>query len=206
MWKYYSSIIKELTQFSTPLIINQFCHSLTTIIFARITGHISTDALVITNLVDLLIYSLLGIFGSGTLAFNIHSSKIKKTDKLLFNNFFRSIIELNFTLGVLSLLIICLSTPFILTNIFHLSGNLLSQANCYTFIVSYKLIFSMLIFAFSNQLKIYKKTNIILLIGVCSNLFQLVSVYIFTSYLFNNNNQLIGLSLCSTLVISFVDT
>lgn len=201
MWKHHYLLIKNLHAFSLPLVFNQFFNSLITLILARITGHISINAIAITNMVDLLIFSLLGVLGAGTLSFNIYSSQIKDSDKSAFNDFFRSIIELNLIIGLFSILFIWLSIPFILYHFFHLDGVLLLLGKKYTCIVSFKLFFSMLIFAFSNQLKVYKKTRAIFLIGTFSSLFQVFIAYILTAHTFSGDNRILGLALASTTTV-----
>lgn len=201
MWKHHYLLIKNLHSFSLPLVFNQFFNSLIALFLARITGHISINAIAITNMVDLLIFSLLGILGAGTLSFNIYSSQIKDSNKSAFNDFFHSIIELNLIIGLFSILFIWLSMSFILSHFFHLAGTLLLLGKKYTFIVSFKLFFSMLIFAFSNQLKVYKKTRAIFLIGVFSSLFQVFMAYILTTYIFSGDNRVLGIALASTITV-----
>lgn len=201
MWKYHYLLIKNLHSFSLPLVFNQFFNSLIALFLARITGHISINAIAITNMVDLLIFSLLGILGAGTLSFNIYSSQINDSNKSAFNDFFRSIIELNLIIGLFSILFIWLSMPFILAHFFHLAGTLLLLGEKYTCIVSFKLFFSMLIFAFSNQLKVYKKTKAIFLIGIFSSLSQVFIAYILTVYIFSGDSRVLGIALASTITV-----
>lgn len=203
MWKQRSSIARELNLFAVPLIINNLMSSLIGILFSSFTGHISTNAIFITGTIDTFIYALIGILGVGTLSFNIYSSRVRDSDTILFNDFFRSIIELNGLIGLIALIFIFIFGEFLLTTLFHFNEKILVIGKLYLFIVSFKLIFSMLIFAFSNQLKIYKKTKEILVIGVLTSLFQLGLSYFLIFHFFKSDYRILGIALSTTLATFF---
>lgn len=203
MWNQHQKHIKQLNSFSLPLIINQLANNIVALLFSRFTGHISANAITIVSIVDTIIFTLIGILGAGTLSFNIYSSRVKDSNPSLFNDFFRSIIELNFIISLIFLPIILLTTPFILKDWFHFNLSLLTTGQKYVNIVAFKLLFTMLIFAFSNQLKVYNKTKTILKIGVFSAILQLILAYLFIFYVFQGENKVLGIALATTLATGF---
>ncbi|MEG0256360.1 MATE family efflux transporter [Vagococcus sp.] len=203
MWNQHQKVVKQLNSFSMPLIINQLTNNLLALFLSRFTGHISSNAITIVSIIDTIMFTLIGILGSGTLSFNIYSSRVKNSNPSLFNDFFRSIIELNLFISLTFLPIILISMPFILAHWFHFNHSLTVLGLKYTYIVIFKLLFSMLIFAFSNQLKLYNKTALILKIGVVSAVLQLAIAYLLIFHVFKGEDKIMGIALSTTLATGF---
>ncbi|MBO0475537.1 matE family protein [Vagococcus sp. DIV0080] len=195
----YRHLSKELNAFAAPLILNNlFSVVMSTAMFA-IIGNISPNAIIVTGIIDSLMYTLIGVLGVGTLSFNIYASRVRKDKPHEFKDYFKSILLLNGMIGVIFVLLIMFSATFFLREIYLFSGNLLMIGTWYAKIVSLKVFFNMLIFAMSNQVKVNKKTNDILKVGVISSIFQVLLAIYLVFFVFSGEEKILGIGISSTL-------
>ncbi|MEG2708948.1 MAG: matE family protein, partial [Vagococcus sp.] len=110
----YRHLSKELNAFAAPLILNNlFSVVMSTAMFA-IIGNISPNAIIVTGIIDSLMYTLIGVLGVGTLSFNIYASRVRKDKPHEFKDYFKSILLLNGMIGVIFVLLIMFSATFFL--------------------------------------------------------------------------------------------
>lgn len=205
----FYKISKELNIFAAPLIVNNLFSVVIATIMSSIIGNISPEAIVSAGIIDGLMYTLLGVLGVGTLSFNIYASRVRESNPTEFKDYFKSILILNGCIGLVFVVIIFVGAHFLLENIYLFSGNQLFTGSLYAQIVSLKVFFNMLIFAMSNQIKVNKKTNEILKIGVITSIFQVVLSLFLVTNIFNEEYKILGVGIAATLsmllsVISYV--
>ena len=157
------------------------------IYIAAIIGRISINAIAATEVVNTFIYSLIGILGVGSLSFNIYSSRIRLSDPEMFKNFFKSIIQLNLMIGGLSTVIIVFFSHYFLEILYGFQNDVLKITVIYAQVSAFQVLFNMLIFSLSNQMKVKKQTKNILMIGIMGSMFQIVSSIFLVYFVFDNN-------------------
>ena len=193
------NIAKELNHFSLPLVANNFFSILISSLLAAIIGRISINAIAATEVVNTFIYSLIGILGVGSLSFNIYSSRIRLSNPEMFKNFFKSIILLNLMIGGLSTVIIVFFSRYFLEILYGFQNDILTIAVIYAQVSAFQILFNMLIFSLSNQMKVKKQTKNILMIGITGSIFQIVSSLFLVYFVFNNNEySVVGIGLAIT--------
>ena len=194
----YGKISKELNVFAAPLIINNLFSVVISITMSAIIGNISPNAIISTGIIDSLMYTLIGILGVGTLSFNIYASRVRKSEPHEFKDYFKSILLLNGMIGLIFVGMIIVFSTFFLKDVYLFQGDILKIGTLYAKIVSLKVFFNMLIFAMSNQIKVNKKTNEILKVGVISSVFQvLFSVYL-VFFVFSGEYKILGVGISAT--------
>ncbi|QQK08613.1 MATE family efflux transporter [Miniphocaeibacter halophilus] len=192
-------IIKELNTFAAPLVINNLFNTLISIVLASIVGRISINAISTYGIVDNFIYSLIGVLTVGVISFNIYASRVIEKDYSQFLNWFKSIFILNFIIGVFALIIIFLFSENIMRYIYDFEGRELIVGIKFLRIMSLTILLNAIIFSMTNLLKVRKKTNEILKIGVVSSIIQVILSYIFTKYIFSGDYKLTGIALASVM-------
>ncbi|MFZ2264270.1 MAG: MATE family efflux transporter [Trichococcus flocculiformis] len=193
------NIAKELNHFSLPLVANNFFSILISSLLAAIIGRISINAIAATEVVNTFIYSLIGILGVGSLSFNIYSSRIRLSDPEMFKNFFKSIIQLNLMIGGLSTVIIVFFSHYFLEILYGFQNDVLKITVIYAQVSAFQVLFNMLIFSLSNQMKVKKQTKNILMIGIMGSMFQIVSSIFLVYFVFDNNEySVVGIGLANT--------
>lgn len=188
-------IVSNLNSFSLPLIFNAVFNTIISSFMAAIVGRISIQAIASTQVVDSFIYALLGILGVFSLSFNINSSKIRLKDENLFRNYFKSILEVNFLIGLIFLFVFIFFFKYILKILYGFDGQVLYIGSLYSSVLSFSILFQMLIFAMSNLMKVRKKTKPIMMVGIISSILQLLTTYIFVYYVFESEYKIIGVAL-----------
>ena len=168
------NIARELNHFSLPLVANNFFSILISSLLAAIIGRISINSIAATEVVNTFIYSLIGILGVGSLSFNIYSSRIRKSNPEMFKNFFKSIIQLNVLIGGISTVLVIFFSHYFLEILYGFRNEILTIAVIYAQISAFQIMFNMIIFSLSNQMKVKKQTKNILAIGVVGSIFQIV--------------------------------
>lgn len=195
-----NSLRKQLNQLSFPLLFNSLLGMGLSLLMTAIIGRVSSDAIAATEVVDGLIYSVIGILGTGALSFNIYGAKIRESNPTLFQDYFKSILLLNLLLGSVGSLTLVVWLPQILSEVYHFGGETLAIGTSYGQVSAIKIVVYVIIFSFSNQLKVKKKSHIIAVAGVISSIVQLtLSVASFT--FFAEYYQLVGLGFASLLSV-----
>lgn len=195
-------ILRELNAFSLPLITNHFFNLLISMLLTAIIGRISMTAIASTEVIDGFMYSFIGILGVGTVAFNIQASRVRCSKIDEFYDLFKSIFILNLSIGLLSMLMTIMCSTFVLQKFYHFEGTTLYIGGIYAGVLSFSILFEMLIFATANLLKVMKKTGNILKIGMVSSVFQLVLSYIFVYHLFEGEYRVVGVALAGVLALA----
>lgn len=193
------NIARELNHFSLPLVANNFFSILISSLLAAIIGRISINSIAATEVVNTFIYSLIGILGVGSLSFNIYSSRIRKSNPEMFKNFFKSIIQLNVLIGGISTVLVIFFSHYFLEILYGFRNEILTIAVIYAQISAFQILFNMIIFSLSNQMKVKKQTKNILAIGVVGSIFQIViSLFLVYSIFKNNEYSIVGIGLANS--------
>lgn len=90
----------------------------------------------------------------------------------MFKNFFKSIILLNLMIGGLSTVIIVFFSRYFLEILYGFQNDILTIAVIYAQVSTFQILFNMLIFSLSNQMKVKKQTKNILMIGITGSIFS----------------------------------
>lgn len=193
------NIAKELNHFSLPLVAKNFFSIVISSLLAAIIGRISINAIAATEVVNTFIYSLIGILGVGSLSFNIYSSRIRLSNPEMFKNFFKSIIQLNLLIGGISTVVIIFFSHSFLEILYGFQNEVLAIAVFYAQISAFQILFNMIIFSLSNQMKVKKQTKNILMIGAMGSIFQILSSLFLVYFVFNNNEySVVGIALANS--------
>ncbi|WXR60309.1 MATE family efflux transporter [Peptostreptococcaceae bacterium AGR-M142] len=194
-------IVSNLNSFSLPLIFNAVFNTVISSFMAAIVGRISIQAIASTQVVDSFIYALLGILGVFSLSFNINSSKVRLKDEKLFRNYFKSIFEVNFFIGLVFLVVFIFFFKYTLKFLYGFDGQVLYIGSLYSGVLSFSILFEMLIFAMSSLMKVRKKTKPIMMVGIISSILQLLITYIFVYFVFEAEYKIIGVALGSVICL-----
>lgn len=195
-------VLKELNSFAIPLITNHFFNLLISMLLTAIIGRISMTAIASTEVIDGFINSFIGVLGVGTVAFNIQASRVHRNKIDEFYDWFKSILILNFVIGMTSTWMTIMFSGFVLHRFYHFEGVTLHIGGIYAGVLSFSILFEMLIFATANLLKVMKKTANILKVGMVSSVFQLALSYIFVYHIFEGEYRVIGVALASVLALA----
>ncbi len=197
---------KQIQSFTIPLIASNLINIVISQISLIIISQNSTKSLAIVTTIDSFLYSFGGILGVISLAFNIYGAKaIGANDTKKLRVYVSSILWLNIGIGSAFMLIMLLFSHQIIQLIYGFSGEVLTIATTYAFIMSPYILFTLLTFAFTNLLKIEKKTNRIFSISLFSAVLQL-----FLSYLLVNGvggippMGIIGIGIASMISLAFI--
>lgn len=196
-------IIRDVNSFSLPLILNNFFNVLISVIMASIVGRISVGAIISTEIVDTLNYAILGIAGVGTLVFNIESSKVRDNNKMQFFDWFKSCMLVNTSIGLIIVIMVFLFSRIIFLKVYGIKGSNLEIICNYSYLTSFSILANMVIFSFTNLLKVNKKTKHILVAGFIGAILQITLSYIFANYILNGNQKVLGVGIGSTISIYF---
>lgn len=196
-------LINQLNRLSLPLILNSLLGMGIHFILTAIVGRISLEAMAVAGIIDGLVYAIIGIAGVGSLSFNIYASRVRVTHPSLFRDYFKSILELNLLIGCVGSIIIMALLPILLREFYGMSGDSLMLGTHYGQIVVMSLIPHLLIFAFSNQLKVQKKSHLIVVTGGISSVIHLLLAYGLTFHIFSTDNQLLGVGIASSVAVFF---
>lgn len=195
------SMIKEVNRFSLPLVANQLLNMVLTTVLAAIVGRISMEGIAIAEVVDQFFYALIGIVGVGVVVFNIESSKVRLVDDKDFLNWFRSCSEVNFLLGIVAVFSTWFFAKPLLFHLYHFEDAILFLSVRYARIFSLTVFAWLLIFSFSNLLKVKKKTKEIFFCGLLSGAVQLLLSYGLVFHYFTENDRILGVAIGSTIAV-----
>ncbi|MBP1042216.1 matE family protein [Vagococcus sp. BWB3-3] len=194
-------LIKELNQVAYPLFFNSLLGIVINVLLTAIIGRISPEAIGITEVVDGLIYSFIGVVGAGSISFNIYASRIRKQNPMLFQDYFKSILLLNLLLGILGSLVMMLCVRQLLNGLYDFSGENLTIGTSYGRLSALKLVIYVIIFSFSNQLKVNKKSHLTAVVGGISSIVHLM-IGIWTYSHLPAQYQLLGIGVASLVSLT----
>lgn len=192
-------ITKQLNNFALPLVMNNFINILLTTILTGIIARISLGAIAQTEAVSNLINSILGIVGVGSLSFNIYSSKVMTKNKAEFYSYFKSILIINFTIGLIFMILVNVYSKNILAYLYAFKGDILSISSIYFKIMSIEILLTMVNFSLTNFLKVSNKTKSIMIIGMISGIFNLIASFVLVYYVFSGKARIYGIAIASVL-------
>lgn len=162
-----------------PLIASNLFQIVISQISLVIIARKSTDALAAVTMIDNFLYSFGGVLGAISLAFNIYGAKaLGEKDQQKLGSYIASIFYLSITIGAIFMLVLLFFGRPIIKGIYGFHGETLVIATTYTFIMSPYILVTLLIFVFTNLLKIEKKTNKIFSISVFCALLQASLSYV----------------------------
>lgn len=185
---------KELNIFSLPLVGKNIVQLIIELWLAVITGHISAEAITVIGTVDGLLYSLIGVLGSGTVSYMIYASRIEDKHSQAARILFKSLLVLNLGLGLLFVSLGLLFGGVILQEIYRFEGELLALGIRYMQISSWQILLTMCVFALSNQLKVVKKTGAVFRAGVFSSIVQIAFTWLLAVRLLTGNERVLGIA------------
>lgn len=184
----------ELNTFSLPLVGKNIVQLIVEFWLAVVSGHISANAIAVIGTVDGLLYSLIGILGSGTVSYMIYASRVEDKHSPAARTLFKSLLLLNLGLGVLFVSLGLLFSGVILKGIYRFDGELLELGNRYMRISSWHILLTLCVFSLSNQLKVVKKTGAVFRAGVFSNGVQLALTWLLAVQLLTGNERILGIA------------
>ncbi|WP_161900115.1 MATE family efflux transporter [Candidatus Enterococcus leclercqii] len=183
----------ELNTFSLPLVGKNIVQLIVEFWLAVVSGHISANAIAVIGTVDGLLYSLIGILGSGTVSYMIYASRVEDKHSPAARTLFKSLLLLNLGLGVLLVSLGLLFSGVILKGIYRFDGELLELGNRYMRISSWHILLTLCVFSLSNQLKVVKKTGAVFRAGVFSSGVQLALTWLLAVQLLTGNERILAL-------------
>lgn len=183
--KFNLALTKELIAFSFPLLASSLLQLGIGQLSFSFVSRLSSSTLSSVNTIDSLLFSIGGILGVWSVAFNILGSKaLGKRDRKSFQQYISSITVLNTIVGLGFMLTIVLVGKNILQQIYGFTDELLEIANIYLLSMSPYMLFTLYTFTATNILKVEKKTMYIFSISLVSSILHLFLSYIFINGLF----------------------
>ena len=172
------SYSKEVNRYVFPLVAT----NLVQVLIGQISLHFAVDnsnaALSGISVIQNFLFAFGGILGAFSLSFNIRGAKaFYNKEYQRFKNLLKSSLLIDIGIG-LSFILFCLglSRPF-LKVFYGFDGQLLELSTTYFKIMSPYILLTLLIFLFSNLLKIEKKTKPIFWIGTLSSVLDVLLNY-----------------------------
>ena len=179
------SLTKELSSFSLPLLASSLLQLLIGQISFAIVSRLSSSTLSSVNTIDSLLFSVGGILGVLSVAFNMLGSKaLGQKDKKSFYQYISSITVLNTIVGFGVIALIVLFGNTFLHQIYGFTGELQEIASIYLLSMSPYILLTLYSFTLTNILKVEKKTMYIFTISLASSILQLFLSYTFINGLF----------------------
>ena len=174
-------IIKEisikLNRYCLPLIFNSFLNMLFSSILFAIIGRTSVETIASVEVIDGFFYSFIGILGVSTLAFNMSVSKVEIATRD-FYDYFKSIFNLNFSIGIIAVIFSMMFSGSVLHNFYNFDAKILEIGTIYASIQSVSILLNLVIFSMSNLMKVRKMTKAIFYTGLVASVFQIIISYI----------------------------
>lgn len=179
MNKLVKANFKEVTHMALPLIM-QYISSVTFgIVDQALVGRVSITAFGAVGLISTTIYSITGMLGILALAFNILGSQCRGADKHKeFNDYFNTSIMLCIIVGTAFHLVTFIFKVPILTGLFGIKDELLTESIRYLNIYSMSVGLTMILFVFAALYKIEKRTKVIFYASLVGNIVNLAIDYI----------------------------
>ena len=173
-------IIKEisikLNRYCLPLIFNSFLNMLFSSILFAIIGRTSVETIASVEVIDGFFYSFIGILGVSTLAFNMSVSKVEIATRD-FYDYFKSIFNLNFAIGIVAVIFSMMFSGSVLHNFYNFDAKILEIGTIYASIQSVSILLNLVIFSMSNLMKVRKMTKAIFYTGLVASVFQIIISY-----------------------------
>lgn len=173
-------IIKEisikLNRYCLPLIFNSFLNMLFSSILFAIIGRTSVETIASVEVIDGFFYSFIGILGVSTLAFNMSVSKVEIATRD-FYDYFKSIFNLNFVIGIVAVIFSMMFSGSVLHNFYNFDAKILEIGTIYASIQSVSILLNLVIFSMSNLMKVRKMTKAIFYTGLVASVFQIIISY-----------------------------
>ena len=145
------------------------------ILFA-IIGRTSVETIASVEVIDGFFYSFIGILGVSTLAFNMSVSKVEIATRD-FYDYFKSIFNLNFVIGIVAVIFSMMFSGSVLHNFYNFDAKILEIGTIYASIQSVSILLNLVIFSMSNLMKVRKMTKAIFYTGLVASVFQIIISY-----------------------------
>jgi Na+-driven multidrug efflux pump len=175
---------KEIRKFAVPLLVMGFFNYFAEQISITFASRISLENLGSIVTVDNFLYSLVGMFGIFSVAFNIKASRaIGADDEDGLNSYIKSIILLNLKIGIIFFIIVLFFSSIFLKLIYGFSGALLHTAALYLMINALYMLIQMSLFAFANLMKVEQKTQYMMYVSVGIAIMHVILSYIIVKVL-----------------------
>ncbi|GAB2024701.1 MATE family efflux transporter [Lactovum odontotermitis] len=170
---------KEINLYVLPLIATNLLQIIISQFSLAIATNNSKEIISAISVIQNFLFAFGGILGAFSLAFNILASRAsaENLDKK-FKNLIKSSFYLDCLIGGAFFIISILFGQFILRVVYGFQGELLRTASLYLAIMSPYIFLTLLMFLFSNLLKIERKTSHIFFIDTVSGLIELGLCYI----------------------------
>lgn len=171
---------KEINAIAFPLIMQSITGLVIGLVDQAMIGRISIFAFGAVGTISSLLYTIAGILGYVSVAFNIRSSKaLGESNKDKFYLEFVSSLILNTFIGLLFLLAMIIFKREILTILFKFAGETLEESLKYMKALQFYLLIQLLLFNFSAYFKIKRNTKWIFYGSTTSSILNTFLNYIF---------------------------
>lgn len=175
----YRKPIKEINQMAIPLIMQMISSALLGIVDQAMVGRISMTAFGAVGLISSTLYGIIGVLGTLSLAFNIRGSKcLGEEDTEGFKNNFNTALMVSGIIGIVFFVVMHLFRNPIMTTVFGIQDELLSEAAKYLDIYSLTLGLTLMLFIFSALFKVKKMTKWIFYGSLMANIIDVILNYV----------------------------
>lgn len=191
---------KEINLYVLPLIATNLLQVIIGQFSLAIATNNSKEILSAISVIQNFLFAFGGILGAFSLAFNILGSRAAaEGQEKKFKNLIKSSFYLDCLIGGVFFVVSILFGSIILHVVYGFHGNLLSTASLYLAIMSPYIFLTLLMFLFSNLLKIERKTSHIFFINTASGLVELGLCYILVPHF-----GIIGAGIAAILSLIFI--
>jgi Na+-driven multidrug efflux pump len=193
---------KEINFYVLPLIATNLLQIVIGQFSLAIATNNSKEVLSAISVIQNFLFAFGGILGAFSLAFNILGSRAaaEKSEKKL-QDLIKSSLLLDFIIGGAFLLVALIFGSGILELIYGFKRELLSIASLYLAVMSPYILLTLLMFLFSNLLKIEHKTSHIFVINTLSGIIELLLCYFLVPKI-----GIIGAGISTILSLLFIIT
>jgi Na+-driven multidrug efflux pump len=178
-------IISNLNKFALPLLSANLLQLLIGQLALSLVGRLAVENVPVINTIEGLLYSIVGILGVFSLAFNMLSSKaLGEKNRESFEHLIASALLVSVFVGVIFMAVTLIGANFFLHSIYHFEGKILETARVYLNTMSPYVLLMLISFTLTNLIKVEKKTNYILYVSFAAAFLQVFLSYLFINGLF----------------------
>ncbi|MEG1424018.1 MAG: MATE family efflux transporter [Peptostreptococcaceae bacterium] len=169
----------RINKLAIPLMLNSISSTVINLCDQAMVGRTYLEGFASVSIIGSNVYSITGILGAISVAFNILGSKLKgKEDSEDLNNSLFFSLAISILIGCIFFALCLFWGGSILENCFNIHGNTLKDATIYLYILSLSLGINLVLFNISSYFKIINKTKYILYGNIISCILNILFDYI----------------------------